>query len=318
MSPIVSSRDRGFTLIELLVAMAIFVIMIAFLGQLMSNTSASTSASKGRLDADDQARFAFDRIGQDLLHLSRRSDLDYQIQKKSGNDEIYFYSEVPGLTNGGNSPDVHTVSGLSLVGYRINSENQLERYSESKTWDQLSFLTYAPDNSVDPTSKVQIPSGNDPNYHVLCNGIFRFEITFLLRDGTYSTYPSLQNGSLTISGSDKVGKRQWPEGQTSGANALCMGLDSSGNQIWRGLGWRDVSAVIVSIAVIDDTSRKIVASSELAGVVNKFGDTTGFGIPPDRLPMAQWSDKIKPDLLDAKKAVAGIRIYQRAFYLSTL
>ena len=87
-------RSRsGFTLVEMLVAMAIFVIMIAFLGQLISNTSVATNASKGRLDADDQARFAMDRIGQDLLKLSKRADLDYIFDKGAGlNDEIYFYS----------------------------------------------------------------------------------------------------------------------------------------------------------------------------------------------------------------------------------
>jgi len=323
MFKLVSPRVRGgFTLIELLVAMAIFAIMIAFLAQLMSNTSVATNASKGRLNADDQARFALDRIGDDLSHLSKRADLDYYIKKQSGNDLFYFYSEVPGLGSGGTAIDADNVSGVSLVGYRINAENQLERYSETQSWEDLSFLTYTDNDTVDPHSEINVPAETetDPNFHVLCNGVFRLEITFLLRDGTYSAFPSLQNDSPMLTGIDKVGRRQWDSGETSGATSLCVGLDGTA-QIWRGLGWRDVSAVIVTIAVIDDSSLKIISStsSSLTDVASKFSDTTGTLISPTDLPLKDWSDQIKPGSLGIpKKAVAGIRVYQRAFYLNTL
>lgn len=317
MLPPVSYRDRGFTLIELLVAMAIFVIMIAFLGQLMSNTSASTNASKGRVSADDQARFALDRIGQDLLKLSKRPDLDYKINKQGGNDDFYFYCEVAGLSDD-NDPHVanNKASGISLVGYRISSKNKLERYTESLTWDNVSFLTYGTDNNVnlDSTINKKMTELDEKKYHVLCDGVFRLEVKFLLRDGTYSDTPFLPIGSnlLPAIAANDVGSRRSPE--SAGSPTICVGKDSAGKSIWRGLGWRDVSAVIVTIVLIDDGGRKIVSETALSGLGNAFGDTA-----PTVLPMDEWTQLIKPGFGGIpNKAVAGVRVYQRAFYLNTL
>jgi hypothetical protein len=300
----------------MLTAMAIFVIMISFLGQLISNTTTATNVSKGKLNADDQARFALDRIGDDLQKLSKRTDLDYKITKNPGtNDEFYFYSEVPGL--GANSTgDVMQQSGMSLIGYRINSDYKLERYSEAIPWDKLSFLSYGADQNVLPaTTILQKLAALDANkYHVLCDGIFRLEIQFLLRDGTYSYSTHLENGSNLLNvGADDVNSRRDPAG--TGAPNICIGKDSASASIWRGLGWQDVSAVIVTLVVIDDSARKILPSGGVGNLVGKFDETN---VASD-LPMKKWQQTIDTGVPGVpKKAMSGLRVYQRAFYLSTL
>jgi len=291
--------------------------MISFLGQLISNTTTATNASKAKLNADDQARFALDRIGEDLQRLAKRPDLDYKVLKNPGaNDEIYFYSEVPGLGVASVS-DAQKQSGLSLIGYRINSEtNKLERYSESIQWDNLSFLSYGTNNQVIGSTTLKSKLGNLDNkkFHVLCDGIFRMEVQFILRDGTYSYDTFLLNGSGLVNvSSGEVNSRQPPGNAES--PEICIAKDSSGASVWRGLGWRDVSAVIVTIVVIDDSGRKILSDSGVNSLASKFRETSSA----DLLPMESWEHAIESGFSGMpKKAVSGLRVYQRTFYLSTL
>jgi hypothetical protein len=142
-----------------------------------------------------------------------------------------------------------------------------------------------------------------------------------MRDGTYSTNTFLSSGPLLTGISEgDVGYRKL---QSDRAPSICVAKDGSGAAIYRGLGWKDVSAVIVTIAVVDGATRKILTDSNVTAIAGKFDDSTSSGsaVANYKLPMEVWATKINQSSLGSeipKKAVGGIRVYQRSFYLNTL
>src|SRR5438552_3595728 len=129
--------DHGFTLAELLVTMAVLALLVVFATSLVNSAATITTLSNKRMDSDSQARQLLDRIAVDFAQIVKRDDVDLfakgTVPPKSaggamlGNDQISFYSAVPGYYPSGSQ------SPLSLVGYRINavagstSFNKMER-----------------------------------------------------------------------------------------------------------------------------------------------------------------------------------------------
>ena len=67
----------------------------------------------------------------------RRSDVDYYLKTPAnvqpGNDQIAFYSEVPGYY-----PSTGAQSPISLVSYRINAQFRTERLGKGLLWNGVS------------------------------------------------------------------------------------------------------------------------------------------------------------------------------------
>lgn len=224
--PACPRRTGGFTLVELLVSMLVLTLLVAFVGQLVSNATAITTGSRKRLDADSQARVLFDRMAFDMARMLKRPDVDYLFAKISGdngvggNDKLFFFSEAPAFfdeTVDSSKPDPR--SSVSLLGYRINAAFQLERLGKLLTWDGsvsapspggLLFLSrsgatpttsYGPDDnstiagawaatigSATDSPPYSLTSDED-DYHVLADQVFRMEFCFQLKDGRYSALP---------------------------------------------------------------------------------------------------------------------------------
>ena len=76
------------------------------------------------MDADSQARQLLDRMAVDFAQMVKRSDVDYYVKSSAasplrhvlqpGNDQIAFYSAVPGYY-----PPTGSQSPVSLVAYRV-------------------------------------------------------------------------------------------------------------------------------------------------------------------------------------------------------
>ncbi|MEI6491031.1 MAG: prepilin-type N-terminal cleavage/methylation domain-containing protein [Verrucomicrobiota bacterium] len=163
--------------------------------------------------------------------------------------------------------------------------------------------------------------GADQDYHVLSDTVYRMELAFLLTDGTVSTMPvtnpSTSTNNLAASAAPTVtadrsagytpGSR-WFNTATS-RGYICTDA-TTGAAVWNPIGVQDVSAVIVAIALLDNTSRKIIAGydSMATALPDAAGSTpiaktwkngnylTGSGIP--------------------QAAASQLRIYQRTFYLN--
>ena len=305
MQPCLQPRgsNRGFTLVELLVSMTVLTLLILFVSRLVNSATITTTLSRKHMDADSQARLVFSRIASDVAGILKRKDADAIFSKQGGNDKMFFYSEAPAYFS--NSPSAVDKSSVSIVGYRVNASYQLERLGVGLTWDGVSssatitggpiFLTTplptqtVPSPTPDPASTMagnwsavigSAPSysGTSTNhYHPVAEQVFRFEYCFQLKNGAFSDNPYIApNTSIN--------------------------------------GFQDVSAVVVALAILDTTSRKI--STDMTKIVAALPDVD----PATKSMSGEWLTKIKASDFAQnagipQAAASQVRVYQRAFYL---
>jgi prepilin-type N-terminal cleavage/methylation domain-containing protein len=169
-----SARIGAFTLIEMMVALAVFAILLLFLGQVITLTGQAITANTTKLDAAGQARVFFDRLALDLAASPQRSDLGMLFTKNDGgstgmNDAIQFYSSVNGL---GSSRQ------FSWISYQIlPATYQLERAAGATDYAGGTPVSFLPDS-------LPVPDAN--NYQVMASGIFRLELCYLRDTGSFS------------------------------------------------------------------------------------------------------------------------------------
>jgi type II secretory pathway component PulJ len=311
---------HAFTLAELLVSVGVLVLLVLLATQLLNNAATVTILGHKQMDADSQARQLLDRMAVDFAQMVKRSDVDYYVKSSAalpsrrvlqpGNDQIAFYSNVPGYY-----PSTGSQSPLSLVAYRVNSDstssayNKMERLGKGLVWNAVSttdtpvvFIpipvasplslgdgpTQTPTPTPTPAANPQWPQAAnmapDASYEVVGSQVFRFEYYYLLKSGTFSDIP-------------------WDT--TAGHYAVD--------------GMQDVSAIVVDIAVIDPKSRTLLTDAQLAtfttpDAANFLRDYTS-GMGPGQL-RNQWQSTINGTTTFPRLALSGIRCYERFFYLS--
>ena len=261
---------RGFTILELLVAGTVLALLVVLVAQMVGSASLITSGSRKRMAADEEARMVFDWMASDFARMIKREDVDNLFVSAPVNDEMYFYSESPALYT---NASLASNSPIALVGYRVNGY-RLERYGEGKTWDDLKFLTYS-NGTLNPGTRISTNLLDTNNYQVISPSVFRMEYVFLMKSGT----TNVSGGTNTAT-------------NYSQTNVV-------------GLGMKDVSAVVVTLGVLDETSRKIVDTNALGTIA---------GIMPDAsaAPMSgPWTTNVAA--LTDLRARAATRVYQRYF-----
>lgn len=171
------------------------------------------------------------------------------------------------------------------------------------------------------TAASQYTDGADKDYHVLSDAVYRMEIAFLLTDGTVSTTPvtnptkttnNLAASAAPTATADRsagysVGSRWFDT--AAGRGYICTDA-TAGAAVWNPIGVQDVSAVTVAIALLDNTSRKIVSSYDsMASALPDAAGTT---------PIAKtWGDGNYLTGTGIPQAAASqVRIYQRTFSLN--
>lgn len=311
----------GFTLAEILVTVTVLVLLILLFAQLFKSAVTVTTLGHKQMDADSQARQLLDRMSIDVAQMVKRSDVDYYLKSSAaapfrrvlqpGNDQIAFYSAVPGYY-----PSTGAPSPVSLVAYRVNSDsttpayNKMERMGKGLVWNAVSnadtpvvFMPIPVASQISvgdlpiatptptPTPAQVAPAwpqaGNmaaDSSYELVGSQVFRFEYYYLLRNGNFSDIP-------------------W---DTSAGHFAVDGM-------------QDVSAIVVGIAVIDPKSKVLLTDSQLAtlstsGNGNFLADYTS-GMTPGQL-RTQWQNKVNAIAALPRPALSGIRFYERYLYLS--
>jgi hypothetical protein len=313
-------RTDGFTLAELVVSVGVLVILVFLATQLFNSAAIVTTLGNKQMDADSQARQLLDRMALDVAQMVKRSDVDYYLKSAApgplrrvlqpGNDQIAFYSAVPGYY-----PSTGSQSPLSLVAYRVNSDsttstyNKMERMDKGLVWNAVSTtdtpVVFIPIPVASPLSlgdgQMQTPTptptpaaspawpqaGNmaaDASYEIVGSQVFRFEYYYLLANGAFSDIP-------------------W----NSSAGHFALN------------GIQDVSAIVVDIAVIDPKSKALLTDTQLAtlstpGNANFLTDYTS-GMTPGQL-RTQWQNKVNAITSLPQAALSGIRFYERYLYLS--
>jgi len=303
---------RAFTLTEMLVAMAVLSLIVLIVGQMVSSSSNLAIGARKRLDAEEQARLLMGRIGDDLTRRLIRKDVEVLFANPAGNDAFYFYSEAPASFDA--SVGSTKKSAVALLGYRINSDNssdnyaRLERLGKGLQWDGSSlspiFVTYDSSGNVLSQSKLanawptavgnspEFRNGTDGKFQLLADGIIRLETAFLMKDGKITQDPN---------------KSAAPVGPL--ASPVTTDLTQ-------------VSAIIVAIAILDETSQKVAGASKLPAIASALDDpvATDLAKNPPVLMAQTWRDKIDSGAVASAAGIPAavasqIRIYQRIYLL---
>jgi hypothetical protein len=208
-----------------------------------------------------------------------------------------------------------------------------------------------------------VGNGADPDYHVLSDRVFRMEFAYLLKDGTISMIPlinpKISPPGAQVSGTSSVspftvnassgngGQPAWNDAaptyavgsrwydSSDNTSFICTSasnVNGSGQPtaMWNNAGMQDVSAIIVAIAVLDETSAKLVTPAKypiLAGSLPELmqAETTNAAPKPlmsgTNLPSALWTNVLTSSTFSAsvgipKIAAQQIHVYQRYFYLN--
>jgi len=310
------NRTEAFTLVEVLVACAVLVLLVVMVAEMVGSATSVTSASKKRLDADDEARLVFDRMDADIALMLKRPDVSPLFQTNANsndptdlNDAFFFYSQAPASST---NTTVNN-SQIALIGYRVVSTNQnaqsngLQRLGIEESWDALSFITNVSTNGVD-----------DTNYHLIAPSVFRMEFALLMKPGSTNNSTNFNIGFAGPVPSNTV--------STNGTNVFFQT-----NNLGQSL--KDVAGIVVALAILDPTSQKIIGTNALTTLAAKMEDAVVIpannvsasmsggiinGGATNGIPVDSW----KTNALNysetglsviPKAARSEIRIYQRYF-----
>jgi hypothetical protein len=279
------------------------------------------------MDADSQAREVLDRIAIDLAQMVKRSDVDYYLKAsgtasdcgacgpQAGNDQAAFYSTVAGYfpTVPSPAPTYTQKSPVSLLSYRINpnsafsSYNKMERLGKGLAWNGVStdsawtpvvFLPQTIIGNWGGSNSVLFPGSEaSSQYEVIGPQVFRFEYYYLLK-GLSTAQPAI------------FSQTPW--------DTRLGHLNVS--------GMRDVSAIIVAIAVMDPKTKALLDTVDPTGA--KLKRLNGAdGLPPllvnyDATTMTTpgqlltgWRTALDANTVGLPQpAISGVRLYERYFY----
>lgn len=176
---LVCLSPAAFSLIEILVACAVMALLVALLASAFSGFASVTQSSGGRLDANNQVRTTFDRLGFDLASSVRNADLRIDFRKNAQaddaagtmNDSLVLLADARSTEAG---------ARLARVGYEVGpsadvgGSDCLLRCVEPFLW-------------TDSTLNTGLTGAGEKQ--PLGRGIFRFELSFLKTDGTLVASP---------------------------------------------------------------------------------------------------------------------------------
>lgn len=309
-----SANDYAFTLTELLISIAVLTLVVLLVARLFDSATSIITRGNKRFDADEEARLVLDRIGIDLGNMVRRPDLDFfgkdssANQSMNGNDQLAFYSGVPGYYSTAipnSTPSRNQRNPISVVAYAISDNASghphLVRLAKGLVWEadtnwqDVAYLPIKltstggrwPNLFQSATATAQSPSGMaDADFESLGDSVFRFEYCYVLQ-------PTSSNPSTVA---------------TTPYNPALTGHDKKDF-------YRDVAAVIVSIGVLDPTSRAIVTDYSQIRSENLFPDATSADIAQTWTAAINQSGFADTARIP-KTAAAAIRIYQRRFVVN--
>lgn len=281
-----NKRLQAFTLIELLVSIVILVGLVLLMSRLFISASTVTTSGNKRMDSDAQARPLLERLSIDLEQMVRRADVDFFGKgtatpnsaggAMTGNDQIAFYSNVPGYHPSSVSP-----SPISLVAYRIGT-NKLERMAKALWWNGASAsdtpIVFLP-LTIAGNWLAATNSDMDSDYELIGPYVFRFEYYYILRNGT----PSLTPWDVSV-------------GHTSVS------------------GLQDVAAISVCVAALDPKSRLLVPNTDLSTLAGSMNDFLSSMNPGDLV--TQWQTSVNSAVGLPLPARTAVRFYERTFGLA--
>ena len=316
-----SFARRGFTLVEMLVSIAVLGLLAGILSKLIASASEIAEVESADGNSGLEAKQVLDRIGTDIASMLVRPDVDQYYLKVAGNDEFYFYSQAQSVF--ADSIDSTQQSPVALIGYRISSTVNnsglpvLQRIAEGMTWDQsnasLAFLVFPARTSVTQAltattgtipsqwPKVVDDSQSDTNWQVVGNQIFRMEVCFQLRDGSFTLTPPTPSTMQAPS--------------TSGTSPA---PPVAGSIV-------DTVGMIVALGVLDTRSRQVVPAGAWPNLTGntllRDPSVQDFAASPSSLMDSIWTSAVQQGSFSQaagipSQAASQIKIYQRYYPLN--
>lgn len=326
MPPVTSSKS-AFTLVELMTAIVILAILMATIFSIMGMTLRLTDSTTRGGDTGIEARQVLDRIGEDFSGMLIRPDIDQYYEKVAGNDQMFFYSQTAGYFT--TTTPFNQESPVSLVGYRISSSVNtttppvLQRLAQGLNWsgaNALTLLTFppttlpprTPSSSAYKATFGMIPvqwnslvtdTDTTPSFwSTIGSQVFRLEIVYQLRDGTFTLIPPTPAIPPAIS------------------TATTQPLPPVAGSI------NDTVGIVVAIAVLDNKSRQIVPAASWSQLISVLRDPTTSDLTsspatPAVLMDSTWNTALNQPSFPTTAgipvtAASHIRVYQRYYPLN--
>lgn len=268
---------RAFSILELLVAVAVVALLALVVISIADNTARLTGSSQRRMSADAAARGAMDRLAADFSALFLRKDLPDLLEKREGNDRLLLNAQVAGY--GGDR-------GLSRVTYLV-SDYPAAGVSDA-AFDPLVLLRGAEGTGWNTNTPAfggtNTATGFDAGaLEVAAPDVFRFEVAFLMADGSILSSPP--------------GAEVAP-----GIRRLLAENDA--------LPIRQVRAIIVGMAALDSKLRVLLPPDGMKKLAASFPDAVSGSTDL----LSQWSGVLEGSDLPLP-VLQGVRISQRYFNL---
>lgn len=315
-------KTGGFSLLELLAAASVLVLIVLMILQITEGTARSVSQGNRHMDSDTEARMLFNRLAADFSRMLKRRDLDYSAFKQPagvlaypyrtaangpvitpanpqpGNDRLAFYAETEGYFAGPSQPAASEKSPIALVAWQVRTDADtgqpaLTRMARGLGWEQGNWGVVA---HLPRVLSAQWPDVFDSaqDFKTVGDQTFRIEYTYLLK----SRHGHPARLSLTPWDSDSA-------------------LDPPHRSVD---GFRDVSAIVVTIAVLDRSSRGIV--DDFASLVATFPDAAEDAAGRVTNVAAVWNAIVDDPQFSTRVGMprlagSAVRIYERHFPLDT-
>lgn len=186
-------------------------------------------------------------------------------------------------------------------------------------------------SAVVGTSAGGYTDGSDASFQVLGELVYRMELQFLLTDGTLSDWPILTNAPAnwpssatfyTSSASDPTLSSGTPTYTTgsrwfntaSQRGYICTSAASNA-ATWTPIGTRDIAAIVVTLAILDSSSRKIIPSSTTISGTALTDSSGGSYIGSSWQSTVTTNSTFASQTGIPKAAASQVRIFQRCFPL---
>ncbi len=311
------ARTAGFSLVELMVSISVLAVLGGLVAQLMGSATKLTSNSKQTSDCDSEARYALGQISSDLLRRVRRPDVDCFLEKKTGNDRLFLFSETPGY-----SPTLTEAkrSTVALIGYRIKQVTaqgrttfELQRYARALPWvstteeKAMPFVVLSNTPPFKPVTSTTL-GGSDGKgsggsfvsaineqpedelyYQTVAENVFRFEVSLLKKPDVSATVtPGVEARARVLTDAE-------------------IPLELSK------YGFTNISSVVVTIAVIDSKNANRVGPDDLGRTLTLPDSKTTIEC---KYPLEEWNTVFSSAIPSLPKPMAaGVRFYQRVISL---
>lgn len=349
----------AFTLVELLVSMTVLVLIIGLLAQLVDHTSLSIMRSTKGMDNVQLSTLALDRIGSSFAGMITSGAGTLVAYKNTGGSDglaMITNSRVRSRAGGtGTNINVDSFTDIRMGarGFCVINTADPSPSIPMLSWGDGTIVWSKTNNAAsvqgDPTQALlqatkdvmyqtsgSGQAGNMLNFSPLSRGIFRFELAFLLSDGTTvsgsgANLPILPD--LTSAAAAPLPRNKYfvagevfatpPATFPAAAYPLAFSAANSDAAPRNGSNGQNVyvRAVIVGIASLDAATQKILSSSQLTqlAATQTFPKITDGKTPAQAWNVSDQNGPTYPKLAPPSfplPVLQNIRITQRYYYVN--